>query len=178
MPNRSWPNSTGCAFSTRTSTTLPLTSDLISFINFIASTMQTVVSGETLLPSLTYGSLPKSNDAAFAADGDYKVCVQLTDAAGNTGAASSALSIVESSAGTNHGKSAWHLAHRGLPVAETGVRFLVPHDGHTAIPVSAMSPVCAYSGSVQPNVRVAPSCDSPLTFDVDHVAGYLHPTHK
>ena len=30
----------------------------------------------------------------------------------------------------------------------TGVRFLVPHDGHTAIPVSAMSPVCAYSGSV------------------------------
>ena len=52
--------------------------------------------------------------------------------------ASSAPAIVESSAGTNHGMSALHFAHLGLPLDATGVRFLVPQDGHTAIPESAM----------------------------------------
>ena len=37
-----WPNSTGVPFSTRISTTSPLTSDSSSFISFIASRMQTV----------------------------------------------------------------------------------------------------------------------------------------
>jgi hypothetical protein len=36
-----WPNSTGVPFSTRISTTSPLTSDSSSFISFIASRMQT-----------------------------------------------------------------------------------------------------------------------------------------
>src|SRR3989338_1422508 len=43
--NRGWPNSTGSALSTRIYKTLPLTSDLISFINFIASIMQITCPG-------------------------------------------------------------------------------------------------------------------------------------
>ncbi len=42
-----WPNSTGLAFSARISVMTPLTSALISFITFIASIMQTTVSGST-----------------------------------------------------------------------------------------------------------------------------------
>ena len=45
--NRGWPNSTGLAFSTRIWVTTPLASALISFITFIASIMQTTVSGLT-----------------------------------------------------------------------------------------------------------------------------------
>jgi hypothetical protein len=43
--NKGWPNSTGLPFSTKTWVTTPLTSALISFITFMASMMQTTVSG-------------------------------------------------------------------------------------------------------------------------------------
>ena len=45
--NNGWPNSTGLAFSTITCVMTPFTSALISFITFIASMMQTTVSGLT-----------------------------------------------------------------------------------------------------------------------------------
>ena len=51
--NNGWPNSTGLAFSTRTCVMTPLTSALISFITFIASMMQTTVSGLTSVPIST-----------------------------------------------------------------------------------------------------------------------------
>lgn len=41
MAKSGWPYSTGVAFSTNERMTTPLTSDSISFINFMASTMQT-----------------------------------------------------------------------------------------------------------------------------------------
>lgn len=40
MRKSRWPNSTDFPFSTSTSATVPETSDSISFISFIASTMQ------------------------------------------------------------------------------------------------------------------------------------------
>lgn len=58
------------------------------------------------------------------------------------GEASRAPSMVVSSAGTNHGKSAWHFAQRGLPDAATGVRFFTPQEVQRAIPVSAITQVC------------------------------------
>ena len=51
--NNGWPNSTGLAFSTRIWVMTPLTSALISFITFIASMMQTTVSGLTSVPTST-----------------------------------------------------------------------------------------------------------------------------
>ena len=48
-----WPNSTGLAFSTMTWVMTPLASALISFITFIASMMQTTVSGLTSVPTST-----------------------------------------------------------------------------------------------------------------------------
>ncbi len=51
--NNGWPNSTGLAFSTRTWVMTPLASALISFITFIASMMQTTVSGFTSVPTST-----------------------------------------------------------------------------------------------------------------------------
>ena len=53
--NSGWPNSTGSPFSTSTATIFPATSAGISLKTFIASTMQTVVSGPTWSPTLTYG---------------------------------------------------------------------------------------------------------------------------
>src|SRR5207249_1808886 len=54
--NRDWPNSTGCAFSTKILTTRPATLDSISFMSFIASMMQRIWPSFTTSPSLTYGS--------------------------------------------------------------------------------------------------------------------------
>ena len=51
--NNGWPNSTGLAFSTKIWVMTPLTSALISFITFIASMMQTTVSGLTSVPIST-----------------------------------------------------------------------------------------------------------------------------
>ncbi len=51
--NNGWPNSTGLAFSTKTWVMTPLTSALISFITFMASMMQTTVSGLTSVPTST-----------------------------------------------------------------------------------------------------------------------------
>ncbi len=51
--NKGWPNSTGFAFSTQTCVMMPLASALISFMTFIASMMQTTVSGLTSLPIST-----------------------------------------------------------------------------------------------------------------------------
>src|SRR5207253_11105276 len=51
--NMAWPNSTGLAFSTRICVITPLTSALISFMTFIASMMQTTVSGLTSEPTST-----------------------------------------------------------------------------------------------------------------------------
>ena len=51
--NNGWPNSTGSPFSTSTVTILPDTSAGISLKTFMASTMQTVVSGPTWSPTLT-----------------------------------------------------------------------------------------------------------------------------
>ena len=51
--NNGWPNSTGLAFSTITWVMTPLASALISFITFIASMMQTTVSGLTSVPTST-----------------------------------------------------------------------------------------------------------------------------
>ena len=52
------PNSTGVPFSTRISTISALNSDSISFINFIASSMQIVCPIVILLPKSTNGSSP------------------------------------------------------------------------------------------------------------------------
>src|SRR5579885_520153 len=49
--NRGWPNSTGLAFSSKVCVMTPLTSALISFMTFIASMMQTTVSGPTSVPT-------------------------------------------------------------------------------------------------------------------------------
>src|SRR5262245_21314646 len=54
--NRVWPNSTGLAFSDTTALMTPRASALISFITFIASMMQTTVSGLTSVPTSTYGA--------------------------------------------------------------------------------------------------------------------------
>ena len=53
---------TGLAFSTITWVMTPLTSALISFMTFIASMMQTTVSGPTSVP--TSQQLPASGDGA------------------------------------------------------------------------------------------------------------------
>src|SRR6516225_7266645 len=54
--NSFWPNSTGWEFSTRILTTRPWISLSISFISFIASTMQMVWPTSTTVPTSTYGS--------------------------------------------------------------------------------------------------------------------------
>src|SRR6267378_1028592 len=51
--NNGWPNSTGLAFSTNTWVIVPLASALISFMTFMASMMQTTVSGLTSVPTST-----------------------------------------------------------------------------------------------------------------------------
>ena len=53
--NNAWPNWTGLPFSPNTSATTPEVSALISFMTFIASMMQTTVSGVTESPALMYG---------------------------------------------------------------------------------------------------------------------------
>src|SRR6185436_15366884 len=53
MTNRGWPYSTGWPFSTRMAFTTPATSVSISFISFIASTMQTVSPCFTVCPTST-----------------------------------------------------------------------------------------------------------------------------
>src|SRR5262249_38427702 len=53
--NRTWPNSTGAAFSTRIVRTTASISAFTSFISFIASRMQSVWPGATTSPSSTNG---------------------------------------------------------------------------------------------------------------------------
>lgn len=43
-----------------------------------------VAAATTCNGSLTYGAMPNANSADFTSDGNYKICVQLTDLAGNT----------------------------------------------------------------------------------------------
>ena len=60
------------------------------------STYSGVSSATTCDGSLTYSSsIPAANDAVFAADGSYKICVKLLDAAGNPGYGSSATFTVD-----------------------------------------------------------------------------------
>ena len=51
--NRTWPNSTGLPFSATMDVMMPRASALISFMTFMASKMQTTVSGPTSLPIST-----------------------------------------------------------------------------------------------------------------------------
>ncbi len=60
---RVWLNSTACPVLQRTSTIVPVVSALISFMTFIASMMQTMVSGATLSPTAIYGF-----ESGFAAE--------------------------------------------------------------------------------------------------------------
>ena len=55
MRNIGSPNCTGLPFSASTSVITPSVSALISFITFIASMMQSTVSGETRSPTFTNG---------------------------------------------------------------------------------------------------------------------------
>src|SRR5208337_3219142 len=55
MPKSGSPYSTGWPFSTNTLTTSPATSDSISFINFIASMMQSACPDSTRAPTFTNG---------------------------------------------------------------------------------------------------------------------------
>ncbi|MCX6123933.1 MAG: hypothetical protein NTV34_04180, partial [Proteobacteria bacterium] len=52
--------------------------------NHTAAAYALALSATTCDIALTYGSIPKTNDAGFTADGTYKVCAKLTDTAGNT----------------------------------------------------------------------------------------------
>jgi hypothetical protein len=65
-----------------------ITSDLAANLvgsGFDTSTYQLVSAGTTCTESLVYSStVPKSNSSAFTGDGSYKICVRLSDAAGNT----------------------------------------------------------------------------------------------
>lgn len=61
--------------------------DLVSGLNgsnYNTAQYKLATSATTCDGALTYGALPKSNSGDFGADGDYKVCVKLTDTAGNT----------------------------------------------------------------------------------------------
>ena len=59
--------------------------------SYVAASSATTCDG-----SLTYSSsIPAANDAAFAADGNWKICVRLQDAAGNVGYGSSTTFVVD-----------------------------------------------------------------------------------
>ena len=62
MTKSGCPYSTGCPFSARISLMTPDFSALISFMTFMASMMQTVVSGSTLEPILTKASTPGAEE--------------------------------------------------------------------------------------------------------------------
>lgn len=64
-----------------------LTSNLVSAAtgsNFDTAGYILVSSGTTCNVSLTYGAIPKNDSTVFSGDGAFKVCVKLTDNAGNT----------------------------------------------------------------------------------------------
>src|SRR5207248_10510425 len=58
MANSAWPYSTGCPLVTSFFTISPATSDSISFISFMASTMHSTVPASTASPIFTNGGEP------------------------------------------------------------------------------------------------------------------------
>src|SRR5260370_12723166 len=63
MEKRGCPYSTGCPFSTKIRMTSPETSDSISFMSFIASTMQSACPVSTCAPTFTKASAPGLGDS-------------------------------------------------------------------------------------------------------------------
>src|SRR5438105_9353573 len=75
MANSAWPYSTGCPLVTSFLTISPATSDSISFISFMASTMQSTPPTSTLSPSLTNGGEPGEGASKNVPTmGDFTVC--------------------------------------------------------------------------------------------------------
>jgi len=63
-----------------------LTTDLVAAatgLNFDTATYKLVTATTNCDSSLSYGAIPKADSAAFITDGDYKVCVKLSDNAAN-----------------------------------------------------------------------------------------------